>query len=167
MHFAWISNDAYAACARKFTFVCQPLQVSIVLPPAQATLPPAVQICEEVYVWVYVCVRVSIVIAAPFAQHLRLPTTTQVRYHYLAKAESQKLGPTIGSRLNALDCDQAGWSVGQSVRQLVRHSINQVTTDKEREREGDCRCGGILRGLSTNVRHLHFAFCICFAMWRI
>lgn len=76
------------------------LHVSMVLPPAHATLPPAVQ-C----VGVYVCVRVSIVIAAPFAQHLRLPTTTQVRYHYLAKAESQKLGPTIGSRLNALECE--------------------------------------------------------------
>lgn len=47
MHFAWISNDAYAACARKFTFVCQPLDVSIVLAPhgPQYSAPCGANVC--------------------------------------------------------------------------------------------------------------------------
>lgn len=59
IHFAWISNDAYAACARKFTFVCQPLDVSIVLPPGHAARQPAVPMCVSVYPCVheYVCER--------------------------------------------------------------------------------------------------------------
>lgn len=81
MRFAWISNDAYAACARKFTFVCQPLDVSIVLPPFMA--PCGANVC---------------LLLLPLHLLNIYDCRPEVRYHYLAKTESQKLGPTIGSR---------------------------------------------------------------------
>lgn len=118
MRFAWISNDAYAACARKFTFVCQPLDVSIVLPPHGS-------------LW---CKCVSIVIAAPFAQHLRLPTRSAVSLFSQNRITEIRTNNWVTLKCSRMripnSSELAEWVVCRTVsRQLVRHSINQGTTD--------------------------------------
>lgn len=175
MHFAWISNDAYAACARKFTFVCQPLDVPLSpcldgLTPCPRNPAPCGAVCRCVCIGVCVCASVycycrSICPTFTTADHdpsavslFGQSRITEIRTNNWVTFKCSRMRIPNSSQL------ARGWSVGQSVRQLVRHSINQVTTDIGR---GDCRRGGKLRGLSTNVRHLHFAFCICFAMRRI
>lgn len=60
------------------------------------------------------------------------------------------------------------WLVCRSVsRQLVRHSINQGTTDTNPTRRKDESGKGVGRTEGTINKCQAFAFCICFAMWRI